>query len=86
MPDDSKLHQLPASLGIFPLFNVEDHASILPKEIKDQGGLFLPMWQREALWIEFSGATNMHFRVSALLILSDKVLMGIHQSMPCACL
>ncbi|RFU29847.1 hypothetical protein B7463_g6513, partial [Scytalidium lignicola] len=53
MPDDNKLHQLPASLGAFPLFNVSAYADSLPSKIARQGGVFLPMWQREALWIDF---------------------------------
>jgi hypothetical protein len=53
MPDDDKLHQLPASLGVFPLFNVNAYADSLPSELVHQGGVFLPMWQREALWINF---------------------------------
>lgn len=54
MPDDKRLHQLPASLGHFALFNVEEHADRLPPNITRQGGLFFPMWQREAMWMQFS--------------------------------
>lgn len=54
MPDDDKLHQLPGSLGTFPLFNVSAYASHLPGNITGRGGVFLPMWQREALWMQFS--------------------------------
>ena len=53
MPDDDKLHQLPGSLGIFPIYNVNAYANRLPDNIVQQGGVFLPMWQREALWINF---------------------------------
>lgn len=53
MPDDDKLHQLPGSLGAYDLFNVEAYADRLPKKITEAGGAFLPMWQREALWIDF---------------------------------
>lgn len=53
MPDDDRLHQLPASLGNFPLFNVEEHVGRLPPNIEEQGGIFFPMWQREAMWISF---------------------------------
>lgn len=53
MPDDDKVHQLPGSLGAFPLFNVSAYAGQLPDNIVQQGGVFLPMWQREALWISF---------------------------------
>lgn len=53
MPDDDRLHQLPASLGVFPLYNVSAYSDRLPDNIVQQGGVFLPMWQREALWIRF---------------------------------
>lgn len=52
MPDDDKLHQLPGSLGTFPLFNVSAYANHLPGNITGRGGVFLPMWQREALWMQ----------------------------------
>lgn len=53
MPDDNRLHQLPASLGYYDLFNVEAYAGRLPANIRQAGGVFLPMWQREAMWINF---------------------------------
>jgi hypothetical protein len=53
MPDDDRLHQLPSSLGAFPLYNVSAYADKMPDNIVRQGGVFLPMWQREALWISF---------------------------------
>jgi hypothetical protein len=53
MPDDDKLHLLPAALGAFPLYNVSAYADLLPDKIVKDGGVFLPMWQREALWIGF---------------------------------
>lgn len=53
MPDDNRLHQLPASLGSFPLFNVEAYFSRLPPTIADRGEIFFPMWQREGMWIGF---------------------------------
>lgn len=53
IPDDNRLHQLPASLGKFPLFNVADYAPHLSPRIVEQGGIFFPMWQREAMWVGF---------------------------------
>jgi len=58
MPDDKRLHQLPASLGHFALFNVEEYADRLSPNITEQGGLFFPMWQREAMWMGFSIAND----------------------------
>ncbi|KAJ5153031.1 uncharacterized protein N7482_009509 [Penicillium canariense] len=54
MPDDDRLHSLPASVGKFPLYNTADYVDRLPENIAAKGGIFLPMWQREALWIELS--------------------------------
>ena len=60
MPDDNKLHQLPGSLGSYDIYSVEAYADRLPDNIVKKGGVFLPMWQREALWIDFgsSGVIN----------------------------
>ncbi|KAL8825733.1 MAG: hypothetical protein Q9191_004236, partial [Dirinaria sp. TL-2023a] len=54
MPDDNRLHQLPASLGQFSLFNVEEYSERLPPSIVEKAGLFFAMWQREAMWLNFS--------------------------------
>jgi len=53
MPDDNKLHQLPGSLGSYDLFSVETYADRLPTSIRQAGGVFFPMWQREAMWLNF---------------------------------
>ena len=64
MPDDDKIHPLPDSRGQFPLFNVEAFASQLPERITKRGGIFFPMWQREALWIQFShSGGNTHYAI-----------------------
>jgi hypothetical protein len=63
MPDDNKLHQLPASLGVFLLYNVEEVTSRLSDKITCKGGVFLPMWQREALWLGFSSREKYAVRV-----------------------
>jgi hypothetical protein len=45
VPDDGTVHQLPPSLGPFPLFNVEKYRHKLPPELTMTGGLFLPMYR-----------------------------------------
>lgn len=55
IPDDGKNHPLPPGLGAFPLRRIEDHASRVPAEWAARGGVILPMYQREALWICFHG-------------------------------
>jgi hypothetical protein len=53
MPDDNKLHQLPGSLGNYDLFSVDAYADRLPVNIREDGSVFFPMWQREAMWLNF---------------------------------
>lgn len=55
IPDDNREYPLPPDLGRFPLEHVEDHSSRLPAAWSDHGGVLLPMYQSEALWINFSG-------------------------------
>ena len=47
---------LPPGLGAFPLFRVEDHRERVPPSWRSRGGVFLPVYQREALWIGFGCA------------------------------
>ena len=54
IPDDDKEYPLPPGLGRFPLKHVDDFAqSVSPKWI-EHGGVMLPMYQSEALWINFN--------------------------------
>ena len=55
IPDDNRAYALPPGLGRFPIEHTEDHASRLPAKWKEHGGVLLPMYQSEALWINFSG-------------------------------
>ena len=54
IPDTKNTYPLPAGLGRFPLRHVEDHADKLPHGTQARGGVVLPMWQAEAMWISFS--------------------------------
>ncbi len=53
IPDDGSVYDLPASLGDFPVFRVSDYADKVPEHWKKTGGVFIPMYQSEALFIEF---------------------------------
>ncbi|KAI4696651.1 uncharacterized protein J4E88_000828 [Alternaria novae-zelandiae] len=66
MPDDNKLHQLPGSLGSYDLFSVEAYADRLPDNITESGGVLFPMWQREAMWLNF-GPTNQQCAVRVFM-------------------
>lgn len=53
IPDDGRTYPLPPSLGRFPILNVADYADRVPEQWAAEGGFFIPMYQREALWISF---------------------------------
>ncbi|MBK7948899.1 MAG: hypothetical protein IPK00_09175 [Deltaproteobacteria bacterium] len=55
IPDDGKRYPLPAGFGLFPLRRVEDYATRVPPSWRAHGGIFLPMYQREAMWLRFRG-------------------------------
>ena len=55
IPDDDREHFLPPGLGRFPLHHVDDHAERLPDRWRRHGGVFMPMYQAEALWLDVGG-------------------------------
>jgi hypothetical protein len=54
IPDDGRTYPLPPGFGFFPLCHVDDHARRVPGDWLDRGGVMLPMYQSEALWLWFS--------------------------------
>jgi hypothetical protein len=58
MPEDGKGYPLPPSLGAFPIYKIADFVDSVPKEWREKGGYFIPMFQSEAMWFNFSGATS----------------------------
>ena len=63
IPDDGKNYPLPPGLGRFPLRHVDDFASRVPADWVRHGGVMLPMYQAEALWINFRSPTGYPFAV-----------------------
>ena len=55
IPDDNREYPLPPGLGRFPVDHVDDFADKLPDVWRMHGGVFIPMYQSEALWVNFSG-------------------------------
>ncbi len=55
IPDDGHDYPLPPGLGSFPLRHVDDFAARLPEMWKRHGGVMLPMYQSEALWLSLDG-------------------------------
>jgi hypothetical protein len=57
IPDDGRTYPLPPGLGRFPLRHVDDHANTVPSQWLEHGGVMLPMYQAEALWLYFHAAS-----------------------------
>lgn len=53
IPDDGAAYPLPPGLGHFPLRHVDDHGRTVPKQWTEHGGVMLPMYQSEAMWLSF---------------------------------
>ncbi len=51
VPDDNQDYPLPAGLGRFSMLPVDDFD--VPAAWKEHGGVFFPMYQAEAMWINF---------------------------------
>ena len=58
IPDDDGRYPLPPGLGAFPICRVEDYADRVPDAWNEFGGVFIPMYQREAMWLSFGGRTG----------------------------
>lgn len=56
IPDDGRTYPLPPGLGAFPLLRVKDCEDRLPRKWVRRGGVVIPMYQREALWLAFEAA------------------------------
>lgn len=63
IPDDDKTYPLPPGLGHFPLRHVDDFAGNVSETWLQRGGVMLPMYQSEAMWIAFSSHSGYPFAV-----------------------
>jgi len=71
IPDDGNTYPLPPGLGRFPIFKVDDYKNKVPASWREHGGVFIPMYQREALWtLSFSGV---YWRPNAVKIGVGKI-------------
>ena len=43
-------------MGAFPIRKIADYQDRVPEEWARRGGVFLPMYQREAMWLSFSAS------------------------------
>ena len=65
IPDDNRDYPLPPGLGRFPLRHVDDHLDRVPEAWGRRGGVFLPMYQAEAMWLRFDAEYPMAIKVAA---------------------
>ena len=65
IPDDNRSYHLPPGLGKFPLYRVDDYPDNLPANWEEHGGVFLPMYQAEAMWINFHASYPMAIKIAA---------------------
>jgi hypothetical protein len=62
---ETGLHPLPPGRGRFPLRRVEDYPDTAPTEWLARGGVLLPIYQREALWLSFDAEQPSALQVGA---------------------
>ncbi|GGW10911.1 hypothetical protein GCM10018980_49580 [Streptomyces capoamus] len=55
---ESGTHPLPPGLGEFPVRRVADYADRVPEPMRARGGVMLPVYLREAMWLSFAGTTE----------------------------
>ncbi|KAJ4139747.1 hypothetical protein NW768_001091 [Fusarium equiseti] len=53
VPKNRDSNDTPKEFGHFVLYKVDDYAGKLPLSMAQEGGLFIPMYQRDAMWITF---------------------------------
>lgn len=56
VPDDDKDYPLPPGLAEFPIYTIKEFKNKVPAVWDDPKGVFIPMHQREAMWLAFEAA------------------------------
>lgn len=59
------MHPLPPGLGRFPLRRVSDYPDTAPAEWLARGGVMLPIYQREAMWLSFNASEPAALQIGA---------------------
>jgi len=62
---EDDLNALPPGFGRFPLRTVDPDDARLPKHIRQRGGVMLPIYPHEAMWLAFSAASPSALQVGA---------------------
>ncbi len=56
LPADDQPYPLAPGLGAFPVRHVDDFKERIPAKWKEHGGVMLPMYQSEAMWLNFQAS------------------------------
>ncbi len=70
IPDDGNQYPLPPSLKEFPIYKVSNYPNKVPESWNQHGGIFIPMYQREALWLKFS---SVNWKPCAIKVAAGKI-------------
>ncbi|KAG2120246.1 hypothetical protein DEU56DRAFT_918393 [Suillus clintonianus] len=63
VPETGRSNNLPPGLGNFPLYKVAEFSRALPQDMVEKGGWFFPMYQREAMWLQFRCRSEFAIRI-----------------------
>jgi hypothetical protein len=58
VPETEEMNNLPPDLERFPLFNAANYANRMPGNMTKKGGVCMPLFQREPMWIAFKYSTS----------------------------
>jgi hypothetical protein len=65
IPDDGRDYFLPPGLGQFPLRHIDDFGDRVPPSWIERGGVMMPLYQSEALWLNFDGSYPFALKVAS---------------------
>jgi hypothetical protein len=63
VPDNQQVSFLPPDLEAFPLKSVRRYEGRIGAKMSAKGGVFFPMWQSEAMWIDFKASGERDYMV-----------------------
>jgi hypothetical protein len=64
LPDDNKTYPLPAGFGDFSIRHIEDFRGSFNDVMLRRGGVIMPMYESEAMWINFHGDYPMAVKIA----------------------
>jgi len=76
IPDDGQKYPLPPSCGFFPVRHVDDFKDKVPQKWVGRGGVMVPLYQSEAMWLAFDpqySNLHMHHYAFAIKVATGKV-------------